>query len=87
MQLPGSFFKPKLERKNKKNRSKKIIIFSYISRNRISCSNIEKFLIFSQKKAFLILLEMETPPKSLYISENRNPKMFLIFQEVTFLVQ
>ena len=59
MQLSGSFFKPKLERKNKKNHSKKIITFSYISRNRISCSNIEKFPIFSQKKAFLIFPEME----------------------------
>ena len=35
-----------------------------------SSSNIKKFLIFSQKKAFLILQEME------------NPKTFFIFQEM-----
>ena len=81
MQLPGSFFKPKLERKNKKNRSKKIIIFSYISRNRISCYNIEKFLIFSQKKAFLILLELETPQKVFIFQKIETLKCFLYFRK------
>ena len=38
----------------------------------ISGSNIKKFLIFSQKKAFLIFWEMETLKK------------FLIFQEMGF---
>ena len=48
----------------------------------LSCSNIKKFLIFSQKKAFLIFPETETPKKIIifqekelsYISANGNPK-------------
>ena len=47
-------------------------------------SNIKKFLIFSQKKAFLIFPEMELPhisrsgnhEKVPDISENKNPKKF-----------
>ena len=37
---------------------------------KLPCSNIKKFLILSQKKAFFISREMETPKK------------FLIFQEM-----
>ena len=56
----------------------------------LSGSNIKKFLIFSQKKAFLIFRETETPKKFLifqemelsYISRSGNPKKFLIFQEM-----
>ena len=52
----------------------------------LSGSNIRKFLIFSQKKPFLILLEMEcfyvlgnrNPEKVFHISEN---KAFIIFRE------
>ena len=36
----------------------------------LSSSNIKKFLIFSQKKAFLIFREMELP----YILGNENPE-------------
>ena len=51
----------------------------------LSSSNTKKFLIFSQKKAFLIFQKTETPKKFLifqetelsYISRNRNPKSFL----------
>ena len=58
----------------------------------LSSSNIKKFLIFSQKKDFLIFRETETPKKFLifqerelsYISGNGNPKRLLIFEEVTF---
>ena len=55
-----------------------------------SNSNVEKFLIFSQKKAFLIFQEMKTPKKFLIFSqkkaflifrETETPKKFLIFQE------
>ena len=57
-----------------------------------SGSSIKKFLIFSQKKAFLIFWETETPKKKFtfqetelsYISRNGNPKELLLFQEVTF---
>ena len=65
-----------------------------------SCSKIKKFLIFSQKKGFLIFREMEifyilgngNPEIIPYISErelsdtsgNKNPEKLLIFHEVTF---
>ena len=52
----------------------------------LSNSNIKKFLIFSQKKAF-IFWETETPKKLPYISGNGNPKKLLTFQEVTFRPQ
>ena len=60
----------------------------------------KKFLIFFQKKAFLIYLETEPPPppqkkKSLYFrkrnflifQETETPKKFLIFHKVTFRAQ
>ena len=55
-------------------------------------SYIKKFLIFSQKKAFLTFRETKTPKKFLifqetklsYTSGKRNPKKLLIFQEGTF---
>ena len=55
----------------------------------LSGSSIEKVFVFSQKKAFLIFWEMETPKKFLifqetelsYISGNRNPKNFLYFRK------
>ena len=51
----------------------------------LSSSNIKKFLVFSQKKAFLIFWEMEllyilgnsNPEKIPYISGNRNPEKVL----------
>ena len=59
---------------------------------RIPGSNIKKFLIFSQKKDFLIFQEMETSKKSLifqetelsYILGNRPPKKLLTYLEVNF---
>ena len=52
-------------------------------------SNIKKFPIFSQKKAFLIFREIKTPKKNFiiqemelsYISENGNPKKHLHFKK------
>ena len=74
-------FKTNLERE-KRSPLKKVLIFSCILGNGISSSNIKKFLIFSQKKAFLVFWEMETPKKFVmfqemelsYISGNGNPK-------------
>ena len=54
----------------------------------LSRSNIKKFGIFSQKKAFLkfsqkkiflIFQETETPKKNHYILENKTPKKFFTF--------
>ena len=56
----------------------------------LSGSNIKKFLIFSQKKAFHIFREIETPKKIIYVSGNGTSLYFrkiFIFQEVTFLAQ
>ena len=47
----------------------------------LSGSNIKKFVIFSQKKSFLIFRELETTKNSLYFRK-RN---FLIFQETETL--
>ena len=52
----------------------------------LSSSNIKKFLIFSEKKAFLIFRHTETPKKFIifqetelsYISGNGNSKKILI---------
>ena len=54
----------------------------------LSSSNIKKFLIFSQKQAFLKFWKMKTSKKFLmfqetelsYISGNRKPKKLFIFQ-------
>ena len=62
---------------------------------KLSDYNIKKFLTFSQKKAFLIFEETETPKKFpifqktelSYISGNGNSKKLLIFQERTFRVK
>ena len=48
---------------------------------KLSCSNIQIFLIFSQKKAFLIFWDTKTLKNSLYLSK-RNA---LIFQETETL--
>ena len=43
---------------------------------------MKKFLIFSQKKAFLVFHETEAPPKKIpYISGNWNSKKLFINQE------
>ena len=76
---------------------KKSLLFQEMEHSR---SKIKKFLIFSQKKGFLIFREMEifyilgngNPEIIPYISErelsdtsgNKNPKKLLIFREVTF---
>ena len=54
----------------------------------LSSPNIKKFLIFSQKKAFLMFQERDTPKKFFlsketevsYISGKGNPKKLLILQ-------
>ena len=49
---------------------------------KLSSSNIKKFLTFSQKKAFLIFRETETPQKiPLYFRK----RSFLMFQEAETL--
>ena len=56
----------------------------------LSYSNVRRFLIFSQKKAFLIFRKTETPKKLFifqktkfsYISGNKDPKKLTTFQEV-----
>ena len=52
----------------------------------LSNSNIKKFLIFSQKKAFLIFRETETP-KKLFIYKKIKPLLncFLYFGKWNFL--
>ena len=59
--------------------SSKIKKFPTFREMELSGSNVKKFLIFSQKNAFLIFKESELS----YISGNGNPKKLLIFQEVT----
>ena len=55
MQLPSTFLGP--SSKNKKNPPRKnFLIFQEME---LSDSKIKKYLIFSQKKAFLIFPEME----------------------------
>ena len=44
--------------------------------------NPKKLLVFSRKKAFIILQEMEALKKSLIFQETEAPKKLLIFQEV-----
>ena len=78
----------KIARKYKK----KFQCFLIFREMKLSSSNIKKFLIFSQKKAFLLFKETETRKKFVifremklsYITGNGNPKKHLIFQEVTF---
>ena len=58
----------------------------------LSLPNVRRFLIFSQKKTFLIFQKTESPKKFFYtpgtklsyISGNGNTKKLLIFQKVTF---
>ena len=49
----------------------------------LSSYNIKNFLMFSQKKAFVIFQETETPQNCFYIKKWN----FIIFQEVTFGVR
>ena len=53
---------------------------------KLSNSSIKEFLTFSQKKAFLLIREMETktPKKFLMFQETETLRKLLIFQEVTF---
>ena len=46
----------------------------------LSSCNIKNFLTYSQKKAVL-LFSQKKPQKIPYISENKNPEKFFIFQE------
>ena len=73
MELPGA---PK--NKRKKSSSKKFLMFQENG----TFWNIKKFLIFSQKKAFLIL--RKTEPELCYISVSNfsSSKKFLIFWEM-----
>ena len=60
--------------KNRENQlRKKFLYFLTFQEMKLSSSNIKKFFIFSQKKAFLIFGETETPKK------------FLIFQETSYI--
>ena len=64
MELPGVLFSPSSKNKKKP------------SRENFLCSNIKKFLIFSQKKAVLIFQGTETPKKFFILSQKKG---FLIF--------
>ena len=77
MQLHGALFKP-MFKKFKKSGRKKFPIFQEMQ---LSCSNIKKFLVFCEEKAFLIFPEPETPEKFVIILE----KKFFIFQEMKIL--
>ena len=48
---------------------------------KLSCSNTRKFLIFSQKKAFLIIRETKPPKNCLYLRK-RN---LYIFEETSYI--
>ena len=49
----------------------------------LSSSNINKFLIFSQKKAFLIFRERKTPQKCFIFPETEtSPKIFMFQEEL-----
>ena len=94
MELPRAHFKPNFENL-KKSLLKKVFMFSgnrvIFQEIELFSSNIKKFLIFSQKKAFLIFRQMEpsyfsengNPEKILYISGNRT---FLYFRKRNFLI-
>ena len=71
MQLPGTHFKSKLE-KLKKNPLKKVL----------SGSNIKKFLISSQRNAFLIFRETKTQKKIFIFQET---ELFFIFQKASYI--
>ena len=80
-------FKPKLKIKIKYP-LKKVLYVLIFWKMEFSSSNIRKFLIFYQKKGFLLFQETETPKQNFSIVQmemgNGHPKKFLIFQEVTF---
>ena len=95
MELPGALFNPRLKKKKKqKKKHSKKIYFHAFREMELSGTNITKFLIFSEKKAFFIFLETESPKKLLllqetelsYISGNGNRKKPLIFQGVTYFI-
>ena len=46
-------------------------MFSYILGMELFCSNIKKFLVFSQKKALLIFWEKETAQKFFKFQETK----------------
>ena len=62
--------------------------FLYSRKMELSSSNIKRFLIFSQKKSFLIFQETKPPKKSLIfyqkkaISRKGNPVKILYFQKM-----
>ena len=81
-------YQPKPPQKSIKTHPKKILIFPEME---LSSSNIKKILIFSQKKAFLILFSPSLkskkihPGKIYYTSGNKNsetetPKSFFYFR-------
>ena len=62
-------------------KSKKKLYFLIFREIEFSVSNISKFLTFSQKKAFLIFRETETPQKNPKSSSYFRKQNFLIFRE------
>ena len=71
---------------------RKFVMFSFLRfwEMKLSGSKVKKFLMFSQKKGFPLFRETKTQKKFLtfektefsYISGNKNPKIFFIFQEM-----
>ena len=78
MELPGALFEPQARKINKKSTLKNVLIFFIFREMELFGPNIKKFLIFSQKKAFLIFQETETPKKNPYILGNGT---FLYFRK------
>ena len=87
MQLPRTLLNAS-SKKLKKSTPKKVLIFQetetlkkflIFQKMKLTNSDTVKFLIFSQKKAFLIFPKTETPKKIPYISGNEN------FEKILFI--
>ena len=82
---------PRLAQKIKK----KFLYFFIFLKIKLYSPNIQKVLIFSQRKAFLIFRKRKNPKKSLYFRKRKflifwkmeTPKKLFIFQKVTFWAQ
>ena len=85
----------KNERIKKNLLCKNFFYFLTFQKIELSSCNYKKKIVFSQKKASLIFRETEIPEKFLiyqemelsYISRNKNPKNFHIFEDVAFQAQ
>ena len=79
MELPDVLFKPKIEKIKKIYPEKNSLCFRKME---LSGFNIKKYLIFFQKKAFLIFREKERELSYVSVSNFPRSKNFLIFWEM-----